>query len=93
MMLGKDLLIECGVAIAAAFMGAWGFVQCFYPAKYKGLRDRLGLGYNPTSPLGQMIERFNRESGFFSRFSGLTLLMIAIVVLIWLLSGLPAPQK
>ena len=78
-----SVLFDAGFNVAFIFIGAWGTLQCFWPAKYKSLRDRIPRGYNTASPFGRMIERFNRETGFLSRISGLSLLLIAIVAIVW----------
>ncbi len=85
-----SVLFDLGFSVATTFVGAWGALQCFWPAKIKSLRDRLGRGYNPASPFGQMMEHVQKESGFFSRATGFSLLLIAICALAWWWLGHPA---
>jgi hypothetical protein len=88
-----SVLFDLAFNVALTLVGAWGALQCFWPAKFKSLRDRLGRGYNPATPLGQMMERFQKESGFFSRVSGFSLLLIAIGALAWWWLGTPGCFK
>ena len=90
-------MTKCRAAFDALFgmllliFAGWGALQCFWPAKFRALRDRLPRAYNPDAPLGRMMDRTqDRESGLLSRLSGLILFLMMVFILGWWLLGHPA---
>ncbi|PYX73371.1 MAG: hypothetical protein DMG78_09150 [Acidobacteria bacterium] len=80
----RSVSFDIGLAAAFLFIGIWGALQCFWPARLRRLRDKIGRGYNSESPLGHLMERSqSRESGMMNRLSGLFLILVSIVLFAW----------
>ena len=70
------------VAVALV-VAASGALQCFWPEKLKEIQSSLPRGYDPESPLGRLLLRFqNRKHGLVYRLSGFLLLLMALLMIV-----------
>ncbi len=88
-MRADKLIVDLGFVCFTLLAAVSGALQCFWPAKMRALRNRIGPKYNKESALGQMMERaHSKEFGVLSRLSGLALFLFAVLALFWFLHGL-----
>lgn len=84
MIQARSVSFDIGLVAAVLLLGVWGALQCFLPVRLRRLRDKLGRGYNPESPLGYLMERSqSKESGLMNRLSGLFLMLVSIALFAW----------